>query len=286
MNDTEKAAAGRLASFYADLSSLDGILALLSQAGVDIEKLTARDLYTRSADCQNLGAFTVLERIARAVDEYGAAKPGERVLDVGSGLGGPARYLADRLGASVTGIDLLPLRVEIAQALTERVGMAARTSFRAADATALPFADAEFSQVWMLDASIHVRAKTKLFRELARVLAKGGLLVLHDMPGPLPRSMRAATRRAPYFAPRLPQLFRFVADAGLHLLSWRDTTPLVLADFEQKRAAVEAAFAGLEASGAPAEARHRLELGRELVRGYVDAMSRDGAGCGFLIARR
>src|SRR5215475_878006 len=168
--------AERLASFYADLSSLDAILGMLAHAGVDVARLTARDLYARSADCQNLGAFAVLEAIARAVEEHGAAKPGERVLDVGSGLGGPARYLADRHGADVTGIDLLPARVEIAEALTQRTGMGARTRFRVADATALPFADGEFSQVWMLDASIHVRAKPKLFADLARVLATGGLL--------------------------------------------------------------------------------------------------------------
>ena len=278
--------AERLSSFYADLSSLDAILGLLAGAGVDIGRLTARDLYARSADCQNLGAFPVLEVIAQAVDEYAPATPGERILDVGCGLGGPARYLAERRGASVTGVDLLPFRVEIAQALTERVGLTGRVSFRVADATALPFGDAEFSQVWMLDASIHVRDKKKLFGELARVLAPGGLLVLHDMPGPLPPSMKAVTRRAPYFAPRLPQLIRHVLDAGLRVLTWRDTAPLVLADFEVKRAGVEQARAALEASQAPEEARRRLAQGRVLLHGYLDALGRDGVGCGFLIARR
>jgi SAM-dependent methyltransferase len=175
--------------------------------------------------------------------------------------------------------------VEIAQALAEKVGMTGRVSFRVADATALPFGDGAFSQVWMLDASIHVREKAKLFGELARVLAPGGLLVLHDMPGPLPRSMGAATRRAPYFAPTLPQLIRHVEAAGLRLLTWRDTTPLVLADFEVKRAAVERVRSAFEASHAPEEARRRLELGRETLQGYLDAL-RDGVGCGFLIARR
>jgi SAM-dependent methyltransferase len=274
----------RLTSFYADLSSLDTILGMLSQAGVAIDQLTARDLYTRNADCQNLGAFPVLEVIARTVEEYGAPKPGTHVLDVGSGLGGPARYLADRHGCRVTGVDLLPMRVEIAQALTEKVGMTDRVSFRVADATALPFRKAEFAQLWMLDASIHVREKAKLFRELSRVLAVGGLLVLHDMPGPLPRSMGVARQRAPYFAPRLSQLIRHVEDAGLRPLKWRDTTSLVIADFEQKSAALEKARPA--ASSMPEEARRRLEHGQALLRGYLDALGRDGAGCGFLIARR
>jgi SAM-dependent methyltransferase len=182
-------------------------------------------------------------------------------------------------------VDLLPLRVEIAEALSERTGMSARTSFRVADATALPFSDGEFAQVWMLDASIHVRAKAKLFGELVRVLAKGGLLVLHDMPGPLPRSMAFARRRAPYFAPRLSQLVRHLEDAGLRLLAWRDTTPLVLADFEGKRAALDQAQAGLP-SDLPPQAQRRLAQGRKLLQGYLDALGREGAGTGFLIARR
>jgi SAM-dependent methyltransferase len=276
----------RLSSFYADLTSLELILGTLAQEGVDTARLSARDLYSRNLDCQNLGAFPVLEVIARVLDEYGPAKPGERVLDVGCGIGGPGRFLVDRQGCRVVGVDLLPLRVETAQALAQKVGMADRVTYRVADATALPFGDGEFSQVWMLDASIHVREKARLFDELARVLRAGGLLVLHDMPGPLPRSMASASRRAPYYAPTLPQLIRQLEHAGLRLLTWRDTTPLVLADFEQKRAAVDKAGAELEGKAVPEQVRRRLARGRKLIHDYLDALGRDGVACGILIARR
>jgi len=276
----------RVASFYAEMSSLGTIKWALSQHGVDSTKVTARDLYSRGLDVQNLGGFAVLETISRAVDEYGTPGRDEPLLDVACGLGGPGRYLTERYDCSVTGIDLVPARVDLAKTLAEMVGLAGRVTYRAADATALPFADGKFAQVWMLDASIHVRAKAKLFRELTRVLSPGGLLVLHDMPGPLPRSMGAVTQRAPYHAPTLSQLIRHVEDAGLRLLTWRDTTTLVRADFEQKRAALEKAEAGMGGKDVPEEARRRFESGHAILQAYLDALAPDGPGCGFLIARR
>ncbi len=65
--------------------------------------------------------------------------PGMRVLDVGCGIGGPARTLADEFGCRVSGIDLTPAFVATASALSERMGFADRTEFRVADATRLPF---------------------------------------------------------------------------------------------------------------------------------------------------
>jgi ubiquinone/menaquinone biosynthesis C-methylase UbiE len=268
------------------MSSLDTIKWALSQHDLDPSKVTARDLYSRGLDVQNLGGFAVLESISRAVDEYGGPKREAPLLDIACGLGGPGRYLTDRYDCRVTGIDLVPARVELAKALGEMVGMGDRVTYRAADATSLPFAKGSFAQVWMLDASIHVREKAKLFRELARVLSPGGFLVLHDMPGPLPRSMAAVTRRAPYHAPTLSQLIRHLEGARFRLLTWRDTTSLVRADFEQKLAAVEKAAAGMNGKGVPDEARRRFESGRATLEGYLDAVGPRGPGCGFLIARR
>jgi ubiquinone/menaquinone biosynthesis C-methylase UbiE len=275
-----------VASFYAEMSSLDTIKWALSEHGLAPGTATARDLYSRGLDVQNLGGFTVLQSISRAVEECGGLKRGAPLLDVACGLGGPGRYLTDRYECRVTGIDLVPARVELARALAEMVGMGERVAYRAADATALPFEKGEFAEVWMLDASIHVRRKTKLFRELARVLSPGGLLVLHDMPGPLPRSMAVVTRRAPYHAPTLSQLIGHLEAAGFRLLNWRDTAPLVRADFEQKRMAVEKAGAAVSGKDVPVEARRRYESGRATLEAYLDAVGPKGPGCGFLIAQR
>src|SRR4051794_23159157 len=229
-------ATGQLTSFYGEMTSLDRVRRALERDGVDVEHLQARDLYERDQDCQNLGAFKMLEVIAAAVTERGAPQPDDHVLDVGCGMGGPGRFLVDRFGCTVTGIDLLPLRVEVAEELTKRTGLAERISYRVASATELPFEDGEFAQVWMLDVGIHVRDKAAMFAEIARVLRRGGLLVMHDQMGPLAKAMAPATRHAPFVAPSLPQLIRYVEAAGLRLMTWQDSTARIVDSFQQIQA--------------------------------------------------
>ncbi len=197
-------ATGQLTSFYGEMTSLDRVRRSLERDGVDVEHLQARDLYERDLDCQNLGGFGMLEVIATAVAERAVPQPGDHVLDVGCGMGGPGRFLADRFGCTVTGIDLLPLRVESAEDLTKRTGLAERISYQVASVTDLPFEDGAFAQVWMLDVGIHVRDKAAMFAEIARVLRPGGLFVMHDQMGPLarrwhprPATLPSSRRRCP-----------------------------------------------------------------------------------------
>jgi len=199
----------RLERFYGEMTSVDAVLRGLGKDGAS-GKVAAADLYTRSLDVQNLGGFEMLERTAALAAESAALDGTSQVLDVGCGVGGPGRYLADRFGCTVTGIDLLPERIQVAAALTKMVGLTKRVAYRQADATDLPFSDAAFDQAWMLDASVHVADKGALFRQLARVLKPQGLLVMHDHIGPLPPAMRPVTRRAPYIAPSLPQMLRYI----------------------------------------------------------------------------
>jgi 2-polyprenyl-3-methyl-5-hydroxy-6-metoxy-1,4-benzoquinol methylase len=98
----------RLTSFYGELTSLDPVFKALTRDGVDVENLHASDLYQRNLDCQNLGAYRLLDVLADDAAEHGAAMPEDTVLDVGCGMGGPGRYLADGFGCSVVGVDLLP----------------------------------------------------------------------------------------------------------------------------------------------------------------------------------
>jgi ubiquinone/menaquinone biosynthesis C-methylase UbiE len=271
----------RLTGFYGEMSSLDSIVRALSAEGVDTGRLTARDLYTRDLDCQNLGAFQVLELIAGVVTEYGAPGQGEPLLDVGCGLGGPGRYLAERFGCQVTGIDLLPLRIDTARVLTQMTGLGERITYRAADATALPFKDRTFVQAWMLDASIHMREKAALFGQIARVLRPGGLLVMHDQTAPIPKVMAPVTRRAPYIAPSLPQLIRYVEDAGLRLLTWRDTSALVLEHFRRRKEQRQRMAPPANSGSLKRQARRAASLDA-----YIEALANHGGRCGILIARR
>ena len=141
----------RLHSFYAELTSVDAILRVLARDRPEAGPITAADLYMRSLDCQNQGGLALLERHAALATEYSALGEGQRVLDAGCGLGGPGRYLADRFGCAVIGIDVLPARVQAAATLTRLVGLGDRMAYCQVDATRLPFAAHQFEQAWMLD---------------------------------------------------------------------------------------------------------------------------------------
>jgi cyclopropane fatty-acyl-phospholipid synthase-like methyltransferase len=276
----------RISAFYAevygDTTSVEEVLRVLGRGAGKSKSIKPADLYTRSLDCQNHGGYEMLQRIAAVAAVYGALRDGMRVLDVGCGVGGPGRFLADRYGCRVTGIDVVPERVKHATALTKLTGLARRVSHRQADATALPFPDAAFHQVWMLDASMHVRDKTALFGQLARVLMPGGLLVLNDQFG-LPDAMRPVMRRAPYFAPTLGQLLRYLEPAGFRLLAWQDTTAQTLAYMQQRQdGRLEQALQ----SAATAADRKRYQRALELRDGYVEALSAQGSRTGVLVGER
>ena len=270
----------RLESFYGAITSVDAILRALARDRQEESTVTAADLYTRSLDCQNLGGFGLLERHAALVAEYQALGARQRILDIGCGLGGPGRYLADRFGCAVTGMDVLPMRVQAAATLTQMVGLGDRITYCQGDATSLPFAVPQFTQVWMLDVSIHIANKAALFEELARVVHGDGLLVLHDQPGPLPPAMRPVTRRAPYIAPTLPQLVRYVERAGFRVLTWRDTTATVLPYMQGRR---EELRQGME-RGPRAACRRQRRLAT--ITAYIEALGQQGSRTGVLIARR
>ena len=272
----------RLDRFYSAMTSLDQIVSGLSAAGLDVGHVNARDLYTRGLDCHNLGGYPQLETIAAAVSSIEAPRANDTVLDIGCGLGGPSRFISDCFDCRVIGVDLLPVRIDAARAVAEMTGPSEQVDFRVADALALPFEAAEFAQVWIMDVSIHIRDKPALFGEIARVLRPGGLLVLHDQLGPLPRAMQAAKRAAPYVAPSLTQLIRVVENAGFRLELWRDTTPAVLEYFHNRRQL--AATFNLPTMDDSDE--QRTQQGLALLAGYIETLESPEGRTGILIARR
>lgn len=103
--------------------------------------------------------------------------PGTTVLDVGCGIGGSSRILAQDYRFAVTGITISPQQVQRAQELTPPE---LDLQFRVDDAMALSFPDASFDVVWLIEAGPHMPDKAVFARELMRVLKPGGVLVVAD----------------------------------------------------------------------------------------------------------
>jgi sarcosine/dimethylglycine N-methyltransferase len=161
--------------YQAAITDRTALLARLAEAVDEMEPpIDARRL--APLDQFHMGGLAATEAFAARV----APAPGARVLDAGSGLGGPARYLAETFGCGVEGVDLSPDYVAIAQLLTDRAGLADAVTFREGDLTRLPFEDARFGLVWTQHVVMNIADRAGLYRELRRVLKPGGRLAFYD----------------------------------------------------------------------------------------------------------
>jgi ubiquinone/menaquinone biosynthesis C-methylase UbiE len=113
--------------------------------------------------------------------ELVAVRPTDHLLDVGSGLGGPARWLSTRFGCRITGIDLTAEFCAIAEHFTRLIGLDARVGFQVGNALAMPFDDGTFDGAYSMFVSMNIADKAQLYREIHRVLKSGGWLVLSEI---------------------------------------------------------------------------------------------------------
>jgi ubiquinone/menaquinone biosynthesis C-methylase UbiE len=171
-------------------------------------------------------------------------RAGDRLLDIGSGLGGPARFLADRFGCQVTGIDLMSGFCDVARHLSRLLNMEDRTDFVAGDALAMPFGAGTFDGAYSMNVSMNIADKAAFYREIRRVLKPGGWLLLSeialgeggepDYPTPWASSARTS------FLATADDTRRALADAGFEVLQWRSTLEEARAFGDRSRAIVKA----------------------------------------------
>jgi ubiquinone/menaquinone biosynthesis C-methylase UbiE len=215
-----------VARHYAQSELTSTVLDALRRAGKDTDALATADL--SGVDEFHTGWRPLTEALAREL----APPPGARLLDVGAGIGGPARHFAEAYGCDVTGIDLTPAFVELATDLTARTGLADRVRFVTGSALAMPFPDDAFDLASMFHVGMNIADKPTLFAEVARVLRPGGRFVVYDLmrtgdpalPWPMPWADDAATSFV-----ETPARYRELLEAaGFRVEAERDWSNLVL----------------------------------------------------------
>jgi len=147
----------------------------LAERGVDLETLTEETL--KDHDQDHFGGIEANDVLL----ERAGIRREHVVLDVCSGMGGPARYFAHRVGCRVVGLDLTESRFAAARRLTQLVRLDHLVEFRHGDALAMPFDSASFDTVVGQEAWCHVPDKPRLVAECARVLKPGGVIAFTDI---------------------------------------------------------------------------------------------------------
>ena len=135
-------------------------------------------------DQDHYGGLAANDALAEAA-RIGA---GSRVADFCAGLGGPARYLAHRYGADVTGIELTPARVAGAAELTRLAGLQTRVRVLEGNVMDVPLRDGSMDAVVSQEAMLHVPDKGRALAEAFRILKVGGRLAFTDWTPHVPLS--------------------------------------------------------------------------------------------------
>jgi len=153
----------------------DALLKGLAAAGKDINNLTPDDL--APADEFHIGGRQA------TIDFAAEIRPAADThwLDIGSGLGGPSRYIAHTYSCHITGVDLSEEYVAVAGSLSQRVGIGGKVSYRQASALALPFENSTFDGAYMQHVGMNIADKAKLFDEVHRVLKPSGIFAIYDV---------------------------------------------------------------------------------------------------------
>ena len=205
---------------YGISTLVETLLGELKKQGHDPEKFKPEALYPYD-QLHGREFLATKEHVARL-----SLRPGMKVLDVGSGVGGPARYIAATTSATVDGVDLTHEFVEVATELTRRSGLSDKARFHQGDALALPFGGDHFDAAFCLYVAMNIEGKAALATEIARVLKPGGKLVwnqvvLGDKGAPTFPLPWASSPEYSFLLP--PQELRAAIEgAGLKITEWTD----------------------------------------------------------------
>jgi len=207
---------------YSSGTLQERVLAAIREAGHDPDHLDAEAL-TPAEEFHTFGRPATI-----ALAEAAAITAADQVIDVGSGLGGPARFLARTYGCHVLGIDLTQELCDVATDLTRRVGQADRVELRQGNALALPVNSGTFDVAWTQHVSMNIGDKAGLFSELRRVLRPGGRLAFFDIlagsESPIHFPVPWSDDPTNSFLASSDQTRSLLGDAGFEVRVWEDLT--------------------------------------------------------------
>ena len=165
----------KVAGYYTRGRLEEMILQAVTKVGKDPAHLTAADL--AAVDEFHVGGLESTQELAAQMD----LRPELHLLDIGSGIGGPARYFAAEHLCKVTGVDLTEEFVHVSKSLTRRTKLDHLADFHHASALALPFPPATFDRAYMIHVGMNIADKSGVYREVRRMLKPGGLFVIFDI---------------------------------------------------------------------------------------------------------
>ncbi|WP_428610677.1 class I SAM-dependent methyltransferase [Sedimenticola sp.] len=233
----------RIEKHYVTSSNLANTIAeRLAAAGKDMAKLCTEDLAP-------VDEFHIRGRKAtlELAEQMNLGKD-TRVLDIGSGLGGPARTLAQSFGCHVTGVDLTEAFCEAATILSDWVGLGERVAFQQGDATDLPFGEQEFDAAMTIHVAMNIEAKDQLYKHVRRVMKPGGIFTIYDVlqgeGGEVQYPVPWAREPSISFLATPQDMEQLLSDAGFNVLATYDST-------EESQSWFEAMAKRLSESGPP-----------------------------------
>jgi ubiquinone/menaquinone biosynthesis C-methylase UbiE len=247
------------------------ILAALREVGKDPDRL----------DPDDLAPVDEFHHAGRAATAAFAPRlnlqPGIHLLDIGSGIGGPARYFARHHGCRVTGIDLTEEFIAVARALTRRLGMEGQVSFEQGSALSMPFSAATFDVATLLHVGMNIAEKARMFAEVRRVLKPGGIFGIYDQmreaDGDLIFPVPWASVPRTSFVETQATYKRLLTELGFEVIWERSCQEDALASFNQQTAAQPGSTAlpplgvhvAMGSGAAQKMANHRTNIERGLV---------------------
>jgi SAM-dependent methyltransferase len=203
----------------------------------------------------HIGGRTATELVCERL----ALSRGQKVLDVGCGLGGAARFMASHYDVEVEGVDLTPEFVEVGAALTQHLGLEGKVRLMRGSALDLPQDDAAFDRAILFHVGMNIEDKPALVAEISRVLKPGGLCAVYDVmrigEGALDYPVPWARDESTSFVAGIADYRAAIAAAGLALHGVEAKTDLALEFFAKMKARM--------ANGGPPPLGLHLVMGRD-----------------------